>query len=175
MNFVIRLKLGPNFCDGEGKRVTLSLVKGETRILNKVFYMGKVFVNVIGVWDQGFADPLWVMTNLNAEKGLSIYLQRMKIEQSFRDLKSLLNFHKLMNKRRLLMEKMVGMVLFAYTIALILGETLRDHLFPTGCRKYKLYSGFFVFMKFTTDFPPLLLGQVRTQFGQLVLPVRTHV
>lgn len=41
------------------------------------------------------------MTNLRkAEEGLAIYLQRMKIEEAFRDLKSLLNFHKLMNKRR---------------------------------------------------------------------------
>ena len=50
----------------------------------------------------------------------------MKIEETFRDLKSLLNFHKLMNKRRTLMEKMVAFLLIAYAIALILGETLRN-------------------------------------------------
>jgi hypothetical protein len=37
INFVIRLKAGPNFCDGVGKPVILSVSKGETRILNKVF------------------------------------------------------------------------------------------------------------------------------------------
>src|SRR5512132_3591224 len=46
VNFIIRLKLGAHFFDQEGKHVNLSVKKGETRILNKVFYMGKVFVNV---------------------------------------------------------------------------------------------------------------------------------
>jgi hypothetical protein len=137
VNFVIRLKVGPKFCDGEGKPVTLSLSNGETRILNKVFYEGKVFVNGIGVWKKGFANPMWLMTNLKAEDGLAIYFQRMKIEEAFRDLKSLLNFHKLMNKRWTLMEKMVALTLIAYAIALILGETLRNQLFPEGCRKNK--------------------------------------
>ena len=62
VNFVIHLKESPNFCDSEGKPVTLSIAKGETRILNKAFYKGKVFVNVIGVWREGFSRPLWVMT-----------------------------------------------------------------------------------------------------------------
>jgi|SRR5271157_128840 len=82
LNFFIRLKVGPNFCDGEGKPVVLSVSKGETRILNKLFYKAKVFVNVIGVWRLGFAEPMWLMTNLKAEEGLSIYLQRMKIEKN---------------------------------------------------------------------------------------------
>jgi len=34
VNFVIRLKVGPSFCDREGKPVILSVQKGETRILN---------------------------------------------------------------------------------------------------------------------------------------------
>jgi len=46
----------------------------------------------------------------------------MWIEEAFRDLKSLLNFHKLMNKHQILMEKMVALVLIAYTIALVLGK-----------------------------------------------------
>ena len=83
VNFVIRLKLGPNFFDGEGKPVVLSVTKGETRILNKIFYKGKVFVNVIGIWQKGFSEPMWIMTSLKAEEGLAIYLQRMKIEEAF--------------------------------------------------------------------------------------------
>jgi hypothetical protein len=47
VNFVIRLTVGPKFYDGEGKAVVLSIQPGETRILNKIFYKGKVFVNVI--------------------------------------------------------------------------------------------------------------------------------
>lgn len=100
INFVIRLKEGAKFIDQEGKLVAMSIREGETRIINKVFYMGKVFVNMIGVWKAGFSKPLWVMTNLSAKQGLTIYSQRMKIEESFRDLKNLLGMEKLMNKRR---------------------------------------------------------------------------
>jgi hypothetical protein len=67
INFVIRLKVGPHFFDQEGKPVALSVQKGEKRVLNKVFYMGKVFVNVIGWWKEGLSEPLWIMTNLPAE------------------------------------------------------------------------------------------------------------
>ena len=88
INYVIRLKEGPKFTDQQGNLVALSICKGETRVLNKIFYMGKVFVNVIGVWREGFSKPIWVMTNLDAKQALDIYLQRMKIDESFRDMKS---------------------------------------------------------------------------------------
>ncbi len=175
VNFVIRLKLGPNFFDGEGKPVVLSVTKGETRILNKIFYKGKIFVNVIGVWQKGFSEPMWIMTNLKAEEGLAIYLQRMKIEEAFRDLKSLLNFHKLMNKRRIQMEKMVALILITYAIALLLGETIRAFIFPLDSPKHKLYSGLFIFIKLKPDLSPPLLSQARSAFSQFVLPVRTFV
>jgi Transposase DDE domain len=175
INFVIRLKVGPKFCDREGKAVALSIQKGETRPINKVFYMGKVFVNVIGVWQKGFPEPIWIMTNLDAKQGLAIYDQRMKIEETFRDLKNLLNFHKLMNKRRTLMEKMVAMILIAYAIVLVVGESLRAQLFPEGSGKYKLYSGAFVFLKLKPDPGPPILSQVLSIFSQLVLSVRTNV
>ena len=175
VNFVIRLKVGPNFCDGEGQPVALSVKQGETRILNKIFYKGKVFVNVIGVWQKGFSEPMWIMTNLKAEDGLAIYFQRMKIEETFRDLKSLLNFHKLMNKRRILMEKMVALILIAYAIVLVVGETLRAQLFPDGCRKNKLFSGPFIFLKLKPDLARPILSQARLAFSQLVLPVRSNV
>jgi hypothetical protein len=153
----------------------LSILKGEQRTLNKIFYMGKVFVNVIGIWQEGFSDPLWVMTNLDAEEGLVIYLRRMKIEQAFRNLKSLLNFEKLMNKRRILMEKMVAMLLIAFSIDLILGETLRDQLFPEGTRKQKIYSGSFVFLKLKPDLSPQTLSLGRIAFSQIICPVQIHI
>jgi transposase len=115
------------------------------------------------------------MTNLKAEDGLAIYFQRMKIEEAFRDLKSLLNFHKLMNKRRNWMEKMIALVLIAYAIALILGEALRTQLFPEESRKHKLYSGVFIFLKLKPDLSPPVLSQARSLFSLTVCPVRTHV
>jgi hypothetical protein len=175
IHFVIRLKVGAKFCDGEGKEVALSIHKGETRILNKVFYKGKVFVNVVGRWKEGFSEPMWVMTDLKAEDGLEVYLQRMKIEESFRDLKSLLNFDKLMNKCRHWMEKMVALVLLAYTLALFLGEVFRSVRFPEDSRKHRLYSGPFIYLKLKTSFSISLRAKAKDDFLQLLYPVRTHV
>jgi hypothetical protein len=179
LNFVIRLKVGPKFTDQEGKLVALTVSKGETRVLNKVFYMGKILVNLIGVWKEGFAQPLWVMTNLKAEDGLGIYMQRMKIDESFRDLKNLLGMEKLMLKRRDHMEKMVALLLIAYTIGLWLGETLRETVFPKDSRKQKLYSGLFIFLKLKLDLsPPDLFRSsslALSTFNACLFPVRSNV
>lgn len=179
INFIIRLKEGAKFTDREGNLVAMSIRKGETRVLNKVFYMGKVFVNVIGVWKEGLSKPLWVMTNLDAKQGLDVYAQRMKIEESFRDMKSLLGLEKLMNKRRDHMEKMVALLLIAYAIGLWLGETLRSTLFPEGTRKHKLYSGLFVLLKLKLsiarqDFLPIS-SLALNSFSCLILYVRSNV
>lgn len=179
INFVIRLKVGPKFTDQEGKIVALTISKGERRVINKVFYMGKIFVNLIGIWKEGFSQPMWVMTNLKAEDALDIYLQRMKIEESFRDLKNLLGMGKLMSKRRDHMEKMVALLLIAYTIGLWLGETLRETLFPKDTRKHKLYSGLFIFLILKFDLaPPDFLRSASTALASLktcLFPVRIHV
>jgi hypothetical protein len=41
LNFVIRLKVGPKFTDQEGNIIALTVSKGETRIINKVFLHGQ--------------------------------------------------------------------------------------------------------------------------------------
>ena len=175
VNFVIRLKTGVNFLDGAGKAVELSVPQGKTRLINQVFYKGKVCVNVIGVWKKGFSQPIWIMTDMEAMLGLTYYLERMKIEEAFRDLKSLLNFQKLMNKHRCQMEKMIALLLIAYTLALILGEALRSELFPVDCRKHKLYSGPFIFLKLKPDLSPPILNASHSTFSQMVCHVRTCV
>lgn len=179
VNFVIRLKVGAHFFDQEGNRVALSVKKGETRILNKVFYMGKVFVNVIGQWQEGLSEPIWVMTNLSAEEGLAFYLQRMKIEESFKDLKSLLGMDKVMCQKRHWMEQMVCLAFIAYAIGLVLGETLRSHLFTETSRKRKLYSGLFVLLKLklAVDFMEFrrICNTALKAFQSIVIPVRTPV
>ena len=176
INFVVRLKETAYLYDHEGQRVSLSINKGETRILNKVFYKGKVFVNVIGLWREGFSKPIWVMTNLKAEDGLQIYLQRMKIEECFRDMKNLLGLEKLMNKRRDHMEKMIALLMIAYVIGLWVGEVLRTNLFQETTRKYKLFSGLFVFLKLKP--PPNFIQYsllALASFSSFILNVRTFV
>lgn len=179
VNFIIRLKVGAHFFDQQGKRITLSVKKGETRILNKVFYMGKVFVNLIGQWQEGLKEPMWIMTNLPAEQGLSFYAQRMKIEETFKDLKSLLGMDKLMCQKRHWMEQMVCLALITFAIGLVLGETLRSQIFPETSRKPKLYSGLFVLLKLklTLDFREFhrICKLASQTFQTIVIPVRTPV
>src|SRR5713101_982514 len=117
INFVIRLNLGshpPQFLEANGQRVTLHVDPGETVVYRGIFYKGKVRVNVIGYWQPGYAEPLWVMTNLKAEVGGQIYFSRMKIEETFRDLKNVLRLDKLMNKQQAKMEQVVALVLIAF-------------------------------------------------------------
>jgi len=179
VNFVIRLKVGAHFFDQEGKQVALSVKKGETRILNKVFYMGKVFVNVIGQWQAGLKEPMWIMTNLPAEQDLSFYEQRMKIEETFKDLKSLLGMDKLMCQKRYWMEQMVCLAFIAFALGLVLGETLRSQIFPETSRKRKLYSGLFVLLKLklTVDFleSRQICKSASQTFQTIIMPIRTPV
>ncbi|HPM22176.1 MAG TPA: transposase [Thermotogota bacterium] len=171
INWVIRLNLRanpPKFYDADGKEVALTISPGETVILNKIWYMGKVLVNVIGTWKKGLDEPMWIMTNLEAKRGLHIYFKRMKIEETYRDLKSLLGMTKLMNKQQVYMEKMVALLLLVFTIGLLVGEELRDLLYGEPIaegeqveekervpgspslkkgKKWKRYSGLFVLLK----------------------------
>src|SRR5512135_3535535 len=132
VNFVIRLNRRshpPKLFNAEGREVDLSLEPGQTVILRDIRYKGKVRINLIGRWKKGLSEPLWVMTNLEPRQGLEIYLGRMKIEQSFRDLKSLLHLDQVMNKQQVRMEQMVALVLLAFSIGLWVGEGLRDEVY----------------------------------------------
>jgi hypothetical protein len=136
-------------------------------------------VNVIGQWQAGLKEPLWIMTNLPAEQGLSFYEQRMKIEETFKDLKSLLGMDRLMCQKRHWMEQMVCLALIAFTIGLVLGETLCSQIFPETSRKRKLYSGLFVLLKLklTVDFLEFrqICKTASHTFQTIVIPVRTPV
>jgi hypothetical protein len=171
INWVIRLNLRgnpPKFKDDDSQEVALTISPGQTVVLNHVWYMGKVCMNVIGTWKKGLDEPMWVMTNLEPKQGLQIYFARMKIEQTYRDLKSLLGLTRLMNKQQVYMEKMVSLLLLTFTIGLLVGEELRDLLYSEpiaedeqvenqDCipgspslkkgKKWKRYSGLFILLK----------------------------
>lgn len=108
IHFVIRLKMGSNppvFINEEGRRIKPRIAQnGQSVIYRQLKYQGKVAVNLIGIWKLGHRKPLWVMTDLEPEQGLRTYKARFKIEESFRDLKSLLNLNKIMNKSQSNME-----------------------------------------------------------------------
>ena len=204
INWVIRLNLRanpPKFYDADGKEVALTISPGETVILNNIWYMGKVLVNVIGTWKKGLDEPMWIMTNLEPRRGLQIYFARMKIEETYRDLKSLLGMTKLMNQQQVYMEKMVALLLLVFTIGLLVGEELRDLLYaqpiakdepvndqeripgdPTRKKgeKWKRYSGLFVLLKQKWTLTPVqkeaVLRLAFTTFLNLIQPnVRSFV
>jgi hypothetical protein len=203
INFVIRLKLGshpPQFFDENKQRIALVAEPGKTVSYRNLFYKGKVRVNLIGYWQPGYAEPLWVMTNLQAEVGGQIYFARMKIEETLRDLKRLLGLAKVMNQHQAKMEQLVALVLLAYTLGVLVGEELRDVLYgappppaaagrqsSTSLRrfhrpseKWKLYSGLFLLLKqkldVSHDQANRIVRTVLDRFRQMVQhPVRTFV
>lgn len=187
IHFVIRLHMGnrPSFYDAAGQRVTPVVDLGGQVTYYELRYLGQVPVHVIGVWRLGHAEPLWLMTNLAPERALQLYAARARIEESFRDLKSLLHLDQVMNRTQRSMEQMVALVLLAFSLALICGEQVRDARFghpPTTAqhapspaqRKWQHYSGCFILLRDTAVFPPArwrhLLSQALAVFRQLVLP-----
>ncbi len=150
VKFVIRLNIGSgvNFTDRDGDKIALTIEQGKTVIRKDIYYRGnpKVKVNLIGYWQGGFREPLWIITNLgNPEDALEIYKSRMKIEESFKDLKSLLGLDRIMNKSQEYLEKMIDMVMLAYAIGLLIGESIRQTAY--GEKRSKNYSGLFIFLK----------------------------
>jgi len=171
IQFVIRLNLGdkrrqPRLVDADGEPIRLVIHPGETVIRSNIRYLGTVKVNLIGYWRKSLSKPLWVITSLEPKRGLDIYLQRMKIEESFRDCKDLLHLNKLMNKKQDHLEKMIALALLAYVVSTWLGEAIRDATFggldPDHIQvsllnppaidanihpKWRLYSGLFTLLK----------------------------
>jgi hypothetical protein len=148
IQYVIRLKTGnnPTILDEEGHKISLTVGIGEEVHYEGVYYKGKVKVNLAGKWERGFNEPIWVIGSLKPSELLRVYGLRAKIDESFRDMKSLLNLDKIMNKKQVNMEKMVALVALAYIIGFLMGEQIRDRAYA-GSRKWKQYSGLFILLK----------------------------
>jgi hypothetical protein len=134
LNYVVRLNTSGNPTirydkHDSTRKVSFDIKPGQNRIVKDVYYKGNAKVNLAGCWKKGLASPLWVITNMDPENAIELYLKRMKIEQSFKDLKSLLHIDKLMNKTRANMEKTIALYLIAFTIGLLVGEKVRDELY----------------------------------------------
>jgi len=147
MRWVIRLNTGNRvtITDSEGNKITLSIAIKEKKIWKDVYYKGKVKVNLVGFWKMGMKDPIYVITNMEPDEALKIYLSRMKIDESYRDEKNMLKIKKVMNKDRDNLEKMIGIALISYLIGLLVGEELRDLAYKG--REWLRYSGLFVLLR----------------------------
>jgi hypothetical protein len=131
VKYVIRLNVArrPAITDEDGQRVELVVEPGKKVLRRNVTYLGRVRGNLAGYWAEGFDEPVWVFSNLEPEKALEIYRGRMKIEQSFRDVKGLLGLEKAMPKKLENLEKLIAFMLLAYAVGLLVGETIRDELY----------------------------------------------
>lgn len=151
-------------------------------------------MNVCGLWREGFGKPLWVMGNLAADELACVYEKRTKIEQTFRDAKSLLEMEKVMSKKREQLEITLALVLVAYALGLMVGEAARDEAYSrtdekggssSGMRRKKwgLYSGLFVLLKKRLRFSgrqwKAIMARVLASWKRRLLPplpgsVRSH-
>jgi len=177
--------------DGDGEPIKLFIRPGETVVHPNVYYLGSAKVNLIGYWRPSLSKPLWVMTSLDPNRGLEIYLKRMKIEQTFRDCKDLLHLDKLMNKKQQLLEQMIALSLLAYVVGVWFGEAIRDVTYgkldiaqvpdallnkpaidANAHPKWLLFSGLFVLLKQKLRLSPNQLNAVAkaavSAFGVLI-------
>ena len=134
LEWVVRLntKNRVKLKDEEGQEIPLFVEKGERKQIEGAYYRGEVKVNIAGVWLEGFKEPLWLIGNLAPSRLAEVYLRRMKIEQTFKDAKSLLNIEKVMSKRREQLEVTLALVLLAYGLGLMIGEGARDEAYSGG-------------------------------------------
>jgi len=134
LQWVVRLntKNRVKIKDEEGEEVPLFVEEGGEKHVEGAYYRGEVKVNVAGVRVEGSKEPLWVMGNLPPASLIEVYLVRMKIEQTFKDAKSLLSVEKVMSKRRGQLETTLALVLLAYGLGLMIGEGARDEAYYGG-------------------------------------------
>lgn len=132
IKFVIRLNIGlkPTITDNKGNKINIYIERGEKKIYRDVYYKGMIRGNIVCLWDKRFAKPLVIFTNMeNTEKVIEIYKKRMKIEESFRDLKSIFNMEDVMNKKMENAKKMIDLLMIAYNILLMIGHQIKDRYY----------------------------------------------
>ncbi|MBA2691761.1 MAG: transposase [Rubrobacter sp.] len=177
---------GAKSTEEEGEEVPLFVEKGEKREVEGVYYRGRTKVNVAGVWREGFKEPLWVMGDLPPERLVEVYSERMKIEQSFKDAKSLLDIDKAVNKKLSQLEATLALALMAYALGLSGidgGRGGEGRGVPPERAKRGLYSGLFVLLKKRLPFTRRrwrgILGRVLASWRRGLFPplpggVRSH-
>lgn len=108
--------------------------------VTKARYEGEIEINLAGTWRRGEKEPLWVMSNLDPEGALELYQQRMKVEESFRDLKGVLCIDRMMNKRQKYLDRLIAWALIAYAIGFVVGAFLRDEQYRNDKKESRLFG-----------------------------------
>lgn len=145
IRFIIRLNIGvkPTITDKRGNKVNIDVGRGEKKVYKDVYYKGKIRGNIVCIWDKRFAKPLVIFTNIeDREEVVEIYKKRMKIEESFRDLKSIFNMEGVMNKKMENTKKMIDLLMVAYNILLMIGQQIKGRYYYYESRG--IYSGLYI-------------------------------
>jgi hypothetical protein len=155
LKFAIRFKVGrenhkATITDIHKNKVDYSIQKGQTKIWRDVYYKGKIKVNLIGVWDPKYKNPLYIITNYDPEDALRIYKLRMKLEESFRDVKDKFGITKIMTKTRANFIKLILLAFLAYGLLLLVGETLKNIAFNK--KSYVKFSGIFILLNMPFEY-----------------------
>ncbi len=181
--FIVRVRMKPplDLTDAQGDPLRPVVLPGQTQIWTWVSHHELQGLTLIGHWEEGWSEPLWLLTTWpNPKEALTWYRWRMRIEAGFRDLKSYLDIEANMNQRWAWMDRTMGLVLLAYGLALLAGELLRDlrwghQNLPTRWEEWKkpehphrawfAYSGFFVIQKLKCT----IAGSLRRRWRRLLM------
>lgn len=133
IHYAIRLKVsaGRNqiiITDKKGRRINISIARGSKKNWKGVYYKGKIKVNIAAEWQSNMSEPMYIITDCEPSEGLKCYKKRMKIEESFKDVKDKLGFTKIMNKTLDNLLKLLLIGLIAYNLLILIGEMLRSQV-----------------------------------------------
>ncbi|MEM4134710.1 MAG: transposase [Candidatus Micrarchaeia archaeon] len=153
IKFLIRVKLGGNvrLVNGEGedvREVMKGMRVGEVKVMRGVWCGGRVRVNLV-IYKKGCSEPFVLATNSEPnEKMIEIYLTRMKIEQTFGDMKSQMGIEGMMVRDLGKVMKMVLLMNIGLNVGVIVGEKIREGMKETTKEKY---SGITIFLYLVDD------------------------
>ena len=87
-----------------------------------------------------------MFSNFDSEKDLNIYQTKMKIEETLKDLKSLLGLEKIMNKKQKNLEKILSLLFLAHSIGFLMGEVILKKTYPKlrNNLQKSVYTGLFL-------------------------------
>jgi len=142
-------------------------------LLNILCDLGEAYLKFLFPQSQRTAPPCQLKLAPSCQTEFIICDQTIEI--CFRDLKSLLNIHKIMNKSQTLLNKMIAVVMLAYSISIVIGEAIRDVQYagisPQDFNlltvpevdkrsRWHLFSGPFLLIKQRYKLPDATLSQI---------------
>lgn len=169
VNYVIRLnhsRVDIKYKNGE--KVDMHIEKWEYKYWEWVYYWWKHKLNVWAYWWKLYYEPIYIITNMDPKEWTKTYYQRMKIEQWIRDLKQTIWIEKNMNKTQERAEKLLVIWLIAAAIGVLIWEQLR---LGFSNRTQKLYSGLFIFAKFSYNIPEKTINKALLQVLNIISSV----